>query len=365
VRARAPGAAPCRSVTLDRAPLRLVLIALLATLAVSSTAHAAVTTFGSDLSAPANRVHAHGADTAFWNAALAGGQGVTVPEAGQITSIKVKGGVLTSTKNERLARLIHFQVLRPLGGTRNRVQLTSGNFYLPRTDDQQTVTTYAEPRLVNLCVNKGDIVALNTIGGFEFRPNDGVAGSQLQVFSDVHGSLARWYEKDNGTNNGATLPSFNDLPDQELLMQTVVSSGPNATDICPGGYRQHVFRGLDVKAAPQPALKVKQRRARLKGQCHGENYGGCFGKLRLDAVIDGQSVRLGSARFSIRAGYEKTIEVPISATNVAAIKKAKGVTATVTSDARDNPRIDRRVRWRSVPVQKRTTTDRVRLRPSR
>jgi hypothetical protein len=345
--------------------LRLLLTALVAALAPAATAHAAVTTFGSDLSAPANRANAHGADTAFWNAALAGGQVVTAPADGQITSIKVKGGVLTSTKDNRVARLIHFQVLHPRGGTRNRVELTSGNFYLPRSNDQQVVTTYREPRLVNLCVHRGDIVALNTIGGFEFRPNDGVAGSELQVFSDVPGSLVRWYEKDNGTNNGTTLPGFTESPGQELLMQTVVSSGPHATDICPGGYRQHVFRGLDVKAAPQPALKVRQRRARLKGQCHGENYGGCFGKLRLDAVIGGETVRLGSARFSIRSGYRKTIEVAISQANVAAIQRAKGVTATVTSDARDNPRIDRRVRWSSVPVQKRTTTDRVRLKPNR
>lgn len=40
-------------------------------------------------------------------------------------------------------------------------------------------------------------------------------------------------------------------------------------------------------------------------------------------------------------------------------------TATVTSAGRDNPRIDKRVRWRSVPVQKKTTTDKVRLTPNR
>ena len=211
----------------------------------------------------------------------------------------------------------------------------------------------------------GDLVVLNTIGGFEFRPNDSVAGSQLQVFSDVPGSGVRWYEKNNGTNNGATLPNYNESPGQELLMQSVVSSGPDSTDLCPGGYRQHIFRGLDVKAAPQPNLKVKQRRARLKGQCHGENYGGCFGKLRLTAVIDGAEVTLGSVRFSIRAGYKDTIEVPIAAKYVAAIQKAKGVTATATSDARDNPRKDKRVRWKSVPVQKKTTTDKVRLKPKR
>jgi hypothetical protein len=343
--------------------LRLLLPSLLIGLALTGTASAAVTPFGSDLSAPANAVNSHGADTAFWNAALAGGQPVTAPAEGQITAIRVKGGVLTSTKDNRLARLIHFQVLRPVGGERNRVQLTSAGFYLPRTDDQEVVTTY--DKLVNICVKKGDIVDLNTIGGFEFRPNDSVAGSQLQVFSDVPGSAVRWYEKDNGTNNGTTLPGFTEIQGQELLMQTVLSTGPDASDFCPGGYRQHVFRGLDVKAAPQPALKSRQRRVRLRGQCHGENYGGCFGKVTLTAVLGGREVTLGSRRFSIRAGYKDTIEVPISAKNVAAIEKAGGVTATATSDARDNPRIDRRVKWKTVPVQKKTTTDRVRINPKR
>jgi hypothetical protein len=144
-------------------------------------------------------------------------------------------------------------------------------------------------------------------------------------------------------------------------MQTVLSTGGDATDICPGGFRGHVFRGLDVKAAPQPALKARQRRARLKGECHTDNYGGCYGKVKLTATLNGQQVTLGSARFSIRSGYKDTIEVPLSAKNVAAIKKAGGVTATATSDARDNPRRDHRVRWSSVPVQKKTTVDKVRL----
>ena len=345
--------------------MRLLPLTILAVLALGGTAHAAITSFGSDLTAPANRVNSHGADTAYWNATLAGGQGVTVPADGQINLINVKGGVLTSTKSNQLARLIHFQVLRPVSATRNRVQLTSGNFYLPRTNDQQVVTSYAEPRLVNMCVKKGDIVALNSIGGSEFRPNDSVAGSELQVFSDVPGSLMRWYEKDNGTNNGATLPGFTDAPDQELLMQTWLASGAHASDICPGGYRQHIFRGLKVKAAPQPALKVKQRRARLKGECHSANYGGCYGKVRLTATLDGQEVSLGSARFSIRAGYKDTIEVPIAQKYVTAIQKANGVTATATADGRDNPRGDKRVRWKSVPVQKKTTTAKVRLNPNR
>jgi hypothetical protein len=344
---------------------RLPLLAVVAALAMTTTAHAEVTTFGSDLTAPANRANAHGADTAFWNSALASGLPVTAPAEGQITTIRVKGGVLTSTKDNRLARLIHFQILRPLDGGRNRVQLTSAGFYLPRTNDQQVITTYAEPKLVNMCVKKGDRVDLNTIGGFEFRPNDAVAGSELNVFSDVPGSTANWYEKDGGTNNGATLPSSTEMPGQELLMQSWLATGPDASDFCPGGYRQHIFRGIKIVAAPQPALKARQRRIRLKGECPGVNYGGCFGKVTLTATLGGEQVTLGSRSFSIRSGYKDTIEVPISAKSVSAITKAGGVTATATSDARDNPRIDRRVKWKTVPVQRKTRTDKVRVNPKR
>jgi hypothetical protein len=95
------------------------------------------------------------------------------------------------------------------------------------------------------------------------------------------------------------------------------------------------------------------------------NYGGCFGKVTLTATLNGEQVTLGSRSFSIRSGYKDTIEVPISASSVSAITKAGGVTATATSDARDNPRIDRRVRWKTVPVQKKTRTDKVRVNPKR
>jgi hypothetical protein len=343
--------------------MRALLLTIAVLLVLPAGAHAAVTQFGSDLSGPANIAQSHGEDTAFWNVRLANGGAAAAPAEGHVTAIKVKGGVLTRTRDDRLARQVHFQVLTP-GSGGMRVDASSAPFYLPRTDDQQVVTTYEEPELVNICVRKGDYIDLNTIGGAEFAAG-GDAGSALQVFSRTPNSLVNWYESGGGTNTGDVFPRSVDLPDTELLLQAVLSTGPDASDFCPGGYRQHVFRGLAFPAPTQPTVKTKTRRVRLKGECHGENYGGCFGELTLTAEIDGTSRKLGEVSFSIKPGLEATIEIPISEASVLAIQKAKTLKGTLTAAAHDDPRADSRVKWDSVPRQEKTTTDEISLRPDR
>ncbi|HEX8053594.1 MAG TPA: PASTA domain-containing protein [Thermoleophilaceae bacterium] len=341
-------------------PLLLILAALFA---LPAAAQADVIPFGSDLSGAADVDQSHGEDTAFWNVALANGGAVTAPAEGHITAIKVKGGVLTRTGDNKLARQIHFQVLDPTADG-PKVRVSSADFYLPRTNDQQVVTTYEEPELVNICVNKGDFIDLNTIGGAEFAAG-GDAGSALQVFSRTPGSTVNWYESGGGTNNGAVFPRQVALNNTELLLQAVLSTGPDASDFCPGGYRQHIFRGLAFPAPTQPTVKTKTRRVRLKGECNGENYGGCFGELTLSAVIDGASRTLGQVDFSIAPGVKNTIEIPISEASVLAIQKAKILKGTLTAVAHDNPRGDARVKWDSVPRQEKTTTDEISLKPDR
>lgn len=340
--------------------MRSFLCILLVLLVLPAGAHADVINFGSDLSGAANVVRSHGSDTAFWNTALASGGAFAAPAEGHITAIRVKGGVLTRTADHRLARLVHFQVLDP-GSGGLKVKTSSGDFFLPRTDDQQVVTTYKEPELLNICVNKGDLIDLNTLGGSEFAAA-GDAGSALQVFSRTPGSTTNWYEANDGTNTGAVFPQSTPMRETELLLQAVLSTGPDASDICPGGYRQHIFRGLAFPAPTQPTVKTKTRRVRLKGECHGENYGGCFGDLTLSAVIDGAQRTLGEVKFSIKPGYKETIEIPISEASVLAIQKAKTLQGTLTAVAHDDPRADGRVKWDSVPRQEKTTTDAITLR---
>jgi hypothetical protein len=112
-------------------------------------------------------------------------------------------------------------------------------------------------------------------------------------------------------------------------------------------------------------VRTKTRRVRLKGFCHGENYGGCFGTLHLDATLDGVPTRLGSVGISIPNSHTETIEVPISPETLLKLQMARKVTATVTAEGRDNPRSDDRVKSDSVPVQEKTTTHQVVLTPDR
>jgi hypothetical protein len=331
--------------------------------------------FGSTLATPADTVQSHGSDTAFWNTALSSGGAVQAPADGQVTAIRVKGGVLEGSYSDPgLASLIHFQVLHPQPDQKMLVELSSGGFNLPITNDQERVTEY--PGIVNLCVHKGDFVDLNTIGGGEFATTQ-YPGSPLQVFNRNADSALHWYQNGDGTNQGTTFdpnaPLGNTAPvdprsadeQQELLMQTSLATGPDATDICPGGYAQHIFRGLELPAPAQPTVRTASRVVRLKGDCYFENYGGCYGEVALDAVIGGQQRRLGTTSFAVARATKGTIEIPISDANVLAIQNAKTVQGTLTAVAHDDPRNDPRVKWDSVPVQQKTTTGPITLTPDK
>ena len=63
---------------------------MVALLALPAAGHAAVITFGSDLSKPANLSEARGPDVAFWNTSGAE-LGNPVPANGQITQLRLKG----------------------------------------------------------------------------------------------------------------------------------------------------------------------------------------------------------------------------------------------------------------------------------
>jgi hypothetical protein len=336
-----------------------------------------ILTFGSDLGVPATGVQSRSSDTAFWNTAAAGGQTVQAPADAQIVAIRVKGGVLEHAYADNpndpcrpLVSCIHFQVLHP-DGSNMLVELSSGDFHLPITNDQERVTEYREPDLVNLCVHKGDYVDLNTIGGFEFR-YDNHAGTPLQVFGRRPSSNMHWYQHDNGTNQGTSFnpspplgplpvePRGGDLPDMELLMQTVLATGPDATDICPGGYRQHVFRGLELVDSAA-SLKTATRSASVRGFCHGENYGSCRGTLQL---VDPGGRTLDVGTFDIPSTNTVAIPLALPADLVEAVQRAGGMTFGVVANAQDNPRADSRAQA-SVPVQEKTTTGSLTLTPDK
>ena len=359
-------------------PLRQLLIAVVVAFALPGTAGAAVSTFGSDLSAPANSIEPegaihpfyngvwNGADTAFWNTKLASGAPVTAPADGQVVEIRVKGTALSGphpwNPNVPPRALVHFQVIHPQPDGSMKVDLTSGGVDWPIGGDSQQITTF---RPVNLCAHKGDYVDFNTWGGHEWRWEK-YGGIPMQVFSQVRGSSFNWYEKDNGTNNGQYM--YGRLRDgRELLMQTVIATGPDATDLCPGGYAQHIYRGLEVQPSPQSAvLRTRDRVAQVRTFCHGENYGACIGTMKLTADIGGQEVVLGITDFKVENSYTVNVQVPLSPEVVYGIQAAKSLRAKVTVDSHDDPRHDERVKWgEAIPVQSKVTTGEVTLKPDK
>ena len=356
---------------------RFALLVLTLACLAPATAVANVYDFGSDLSLPATAAHNSGPDISYWNVGPQPALGSYVaPEDGQVTVVKLKGALLPNerlrnTDAEKIAQIIHFQTLRERGdGTLKIVTLSTGHMTMPISDRPDELVTDYKP--VNLCVKKGDIVAFNTIGAHEYRRDAGAPGgpqgAEYQVFGIAPDMVTQWYSKDNGLNEGTTIqPSPNDvLFRHELLMRTTLATGPDATDICPGGYAQHIFRGLDFKSDyPRPSVRTKERIARPKVFCHGENYGGCFGNLKIEAVLDGVPTLVGQAKFAVKNSHTVIVDVPVAPDVLLKIQQARRVTATVTAEASDNPRQDDRAKWDSVPVQSKTTTGEMVLEPDR
>lgn len=358
---------------------RRLALALLAVLCLApATAHAAVSDFGSDLSLPATASHNSGPDISYWNIGPAPGLGSYVaPAEGQVTEVKLKGALvpnprLRGSDEERIAQIIHFQVLRDRGDGRYKiVQLSTGHMQMPLSDQpEQLVTTY---RPVNLCVKQGDVVAFNTIGAHEYRRDPGSLGgpqgAEYQVFGVAPNMTTQFYSKDNGLNEQTTIePSPNDVIQRhELLMRTTLATGPDSTDICPGGYAQHVFRGADINPPPKVSpivVRTKDRTARVRVFCHGENYGGCVGTLKLVA----NGVELGSKRFDVKNTYTMPVEIPLSAPTITALQAAGTMKVTAVADATDKPSADPRNTdapgTRPAP-QSKTTEEELTLKPDK
>ena len=336
-------------------------LALVALLAFTAPADAGMSVYGSDLSAPADVIEHHGADSAFWNIALGGGQGTKAPSDGQITDVRVKGTVIPDpTGRQKPMTMFHFQVLHPQSDGSMKVILSSGAFYTPLGGDTQQINSY-QP--LNLCVHKGDYVDFNDIGGNEWHWGN-YDGMPFQVFSRVPGSTTNFYSADNGTNVGSQWQPAQSKRAEELLMQTTLKTGPDATDICPGGYMQHIFRGAQVKPGQNATVRTRARYVKIRTLCPGQNYGYCAGTMTLQATLGGRQVILGSASFKIMPTTTPSVQIPLSKANVKLLQKAKVVSVKAIADAHDAPDSDSRANP-GVPVQSRKTSEMLTVRPDK
>ncbi len=198
-------------------------------------------TFGSDLSAPANVVQARQADTAYWQTRFADGRNPASPGTGQITSFRLKGTSLSNPVPGVVGgeTMFHLQALKPQpDGTFLILRTSQALFVPPKGTDPQTITTY-EP--INFCIETGEVLVFNTVGGWDgivdqSGPYPG--GTPLQIFSRIPNAVVSEFEGADLTNNGNLLkPSTAKTSGLELLMQLTLSTGVDATPLCPGGLK--------------------------------------------------------------------------------------------------------------------------------
>lgn len=209
----------------------LVVFAPLLLTLVAPTADAGFRTWGSDLEAEATRSLSNPVDTAYWNLDLPGTRGVRAPATGQVLSARVKGTAVHSGKGDPDAR-VFLQVLRPRKGGSFRFIVSSGPFQMPFKGDPSQISTF---RPENMCIRKGDRLALNTVGGF--APDLGYPnGTPLQVFGVSAGSAFSRFTAAGKTNNG-DIARPKHIRRQELLMQARMGTRGDATGLCPGGTR--------------------------------------------------------------------------------------------------------------------------------
>jgi len=325
------------------------LIALAMLLVAPAAAQAKKIVYGSDLTAPADIVEAHGADSVFWNISLANGGATAAPAGGQVVSVRVKGIVLPDpTGRKTPTTMMHFQTLRQLPDGEMAVWLSSGPFYTPLGGDSQQINTYHP---INMCVHKGDHLDFSDIGGNEWWWGN-YSGMPFQTFSRVAGSSINFYTKDAGTMNGSHWRPMLTKQGEELLMQMTLATGPDATWICPGGYAQHIHRGVYFRRSAQ----LSGNEARVRVTCPWPSYGKCHGTITGRAKVHGRQVTLGKGRFTALHGWSTWVYVPLPPPAVKAAGHG-GLHALFTAVSHDDPRHDSRDRWpRQTPVQTRTNS---------
>jgi hypothetical protein len=265
------------------------------------------------------------------------------PASGQIKSVRLKGIALSDPKAGIPGgeTMWHLQALQRQPDGTFKVLRTSGAFYVPTTGDPQQITTYAPE---NFCVDKGDVLAFNTVGGW-----DGIVtatgpypnGTPLQIFSRVPGALVSQFTGADKTNNGDILRADNARgAGEELLMQMTLGTASDAFLYCPGGTYdpQHPDRPAGAPGTPppppppKPARKVTIPKQRITVSRKGKltialfcqpGVGPCAGVVRVLSP-KGKPVTFASHSFTIPSKSTGKVSVTLRAPALRTFKRAGG-----------------------------------------
>ncbi len=327
---------------------------------VASTAHAAILTVGSPLSAPATLnttenldyqgtntavppnpqypngiVHtAHfGADTALWNVTTAAGS-AAMPAGGEAVQVELEGCAVPAPRGPAPLTQIHFQDLQPLPGGGARVNISSGAFEIPVCGaggaTPGTVSTF---KPFNLCVRPGDYVGLNDEGGYV--ENVYRAGVPYEVLGAADGALADSFIRGNGTGNGAILSAsdttamdgFASNPGEELLMRVQLGTGPDARYACPGGSKDAPAVLPMLRVSPQTDGVNHSRVVSVAVYCRPP--AGCHGTATLTLPHAGKSAAVGKATFNLPGDKTSHLPIRVNPSLMGLIRKRHGVVTTI------------------------------------
>jgi hypothetical protein len=327
-----------------------LLAAAAALILLPASAQADVFTIGSDLTATptADMTEAHQADVLYFNTSK-GPNGHVAPVAGQILSVKVKGTVVAA-KDKAPNTLFHTQVLHDNRNGTYTVKSSSQGFHFPYDVPADTVTEFV-PSVQ--CIEAGQIIDFNNVGGWDYDANHPGAtryqnGTPYQIFARKPGSQVFWYERDNGTNIGETFAPnkrvFNDpsgkplreevegpREDKELMMQVVIGTGFDASNLCQGGLKGNEYRGLSIKQ-PWTAKVYDDGVVRVRATCPSNTHSYCEGQVSL---VSGETEIGSSGKVRLKPNDTSNVTIPLANQGARIVVMRGQLEAVINADTYD------------------------------
>jgi hypothetical protein len=321
--------------------MRKSFLAAIAALALAPASAAAdQVTFGSDLSGtPDVMDNTHLADYLSFNTSAKNSH--KSPVSGEILAVRVKGKIHPHQENYQREALsmFHTQVLRENGGGTWTVDSSSQHLYFPVGGSENDVHTFV-PSVQ--CVKAGQYVDFNHIGGWDGL---GTGGTRYQIWKSDPGSTMNWYEHDNGTNIGSTWaanrqvngntgqevtsnPQHGRPYNRELMMQVVIGTGFDGSNLCEGGLKGFEYSGVEIVKQTFTVRDDGIAHARLT--C-ASGRGFCEGVARM--AVDGTEV--GSGNFKINRNNTTNVDIPLSGEGARLVNSRGEVEADVTVESRD------------------------------